>query len=648
MMNNIEIIINKENRMVDLNKSSIGNDGENLQYNLVFSFLNGFVDGQARLEYQISGEKYFAILEKHEETYTMPINSLLTKVGKILMQVVITQGTSEEEVPIFKSNVFYMFCNSSINAQTQEPDGYVEWLDIANTKLNEIDNINIEATKENGVATITITNKDGSQDIVNLYDGEGAITNYEVLDNKPSINGVELTGDKSLDDLNIQEKGDYLTNETDPVFKQSASYGITSQDIKNWNNKSEFSGNYDDLNGKPTIPTKTSELTNDSDYITGIPSEYITESELEEKGYLTEHQDISGKQDTLVSGENIKTINGNSILGSGNITIESSGGGITEIPIASNTTLGGIKVGANLTIEADGTLNATASSNGGSGADDVPINTIVEYDGEEVPSGWEEVEETGKNIITAYITQTLDIGENEIIPFDSSNIIGSKFTLENGKIKIGSGVSKVKVSGQIWYYAYDTTRQWFYLKQNANMINTNIAMLNKSYGVLNFNEKIIDVVEGDVIYFELIDLEGTGTIGINYGSSIKNMTYITIEEVSNVVNSVIEEDANWVDITLINNWVQGADTYNKPQYKKVGNRIELRGFITNPNELTATTRYAFTMPNSLYPQKINQFNLYASTSNFIGAYMSNSGFRISANYQAGENLSLDGIFYYLD
>lgn len=39
---------------------------------------------------------------------------------------------------------------------------------------------------------------------------------------------------------------------------------------------------------------------------------------------ITAHQDISGKQDKLVSGTNIKTINGTSILGSGDITI--SGG----------------------------------------------------------------------------------------------------------------------------------------------------------------------------------------------------------------------------------------------------------------------------------------------------------------------------------
>ena len=37
---------------------------------------------------------------------------------------------------------------------------------------------------------------------------------------------------------------------------------------------------------------------------------------------ITAHQDISGKQDKLVSGTNIKTINGESIVGSGDLTIE--------------------------------------------------------------------------------------------------------------------------------------------------------------------------------------------------------------------------------------------------------------------------------------------------------------------------------------
>ena len=44
------------------------------------------------------------------------------------------------------------------------------------------------------------------------------------------------------------------------------------------------------------VPTKTSELTNNSGFITTIPSEYITETELNAKGYLTSHQDISNLQ----------------------------------------------------------------------------------------------------------------------------------------------------------------------------------------------------------------------------------------------------------------------------------------------------------------------------------------------------------------
>ena len=439
-MKNIEIKIFKETRMVELNKFIIGNDGENLQGNLVFTF-DEFVDGQARLEYVIDGKKNYIVLEKVGETYQVPILSVITKKGQIDMQVVVTQGT--EDVAIFKSNLFYLTCNASINAEIEQPDEYLQWIEVANAKLNEVDNLDIDAVKENGVATITITKKDGTQQSVNLFDAEGAVTNYELLENLPSIGGVELVGDKTLEELGIQEKGNYLTSENDPLFKQSASYGITSQDIKNWNNKSEFSGNYDDLNGKPKIPTKTSELINDSgfidepqdisgkqdklisgetiktinnqsllgsgnititsesgtsdynalenrpkinnitlsgnktldelgiqkkgEYLTKIPSEYVTESELEEKGYLTEHQSLDHLQEKLKSGENIKTINGNSLLGSGNIEIQGVGG---------------------------------------TGADDVPINTIVEYDGTEVPDGWEEVKENNNvlsNIVNSIV-----------------------------------------------------------------------------------------------------------------------------------------------------------------------------------------------------------------------------------------------------
>ena len=159
------------------------------------------------------------------------------------------------------------------------------------------------------------------------------------------------------------------------------------------------SGSYNDLNDKPTIPTKVSQLENDEEYSTPIHgSDYntqyidvvatdfinvasdldlntssetkrvtssyavdynryggitsinespsyvyrkkVNEATSSKAGFMTATDkakldgiDMSTKQDNLISGTNIKTINGQSILGSGDITIEGGSGGSSESPI---------------------------------------------------------------------------------------------------------------------------------------------------------------------------------------------------------------------------------------------------------------------------------------------------------------------------
>ena len=44
--------------------------------------------------------------------------------------------------------------------------------------------------------------------------------------------------------------------------------GITADKVTSWDNKSDFDGDYNSLTNKPTIPSKTSELVNDSTYVT--------------------------------------------------------------------------------------------------------------------------------------------------------------------------------------------------------------------------------------------------------------------------------------------------------------------------------------------------------------------------------------------
>lgn len=179
MMNEFIVKVEKSTRMVDLPKNVIGNDMENLQEKLIFKFTDEFINGQARLEYKIGSTKNYIVLSKENDTYTVPLKNVLTKEGKIEMQLVITENEVDEEIPVFKSNVFYLYCNKSINAVDEAPSSYELWIEQANAKLNlmdealtEVDNLNINVNKIDTTTTVEITKKDGTAKSVNILDGE--------------------------------------------------------------------------------------------------------------------------------------------------------------------------------------------------------------------------------------------------------------------------------------------------------------------------------------------------------------------------------------------------------------------------------------------------------------------------------------------
>ena len=130
--------------------------------------------------------------------------------------------------------------------------------------------------------------------------------NIDITNNVISVTGITIptsntafTNDagyvnSSEVETQITSKG-YITGytESDPVFQASAASGISEQDITNWNAK---------LDSSALNPYYTSAQTD-----TAISNA------------------TSGKQDTLVSGTNIKTINNESLLGSGNIEIQGGG-----------------------------------------------------------------------------------------------------------------------------------------------------------------------------------------------------------------------------------------------------------------------------------------------------------------------------------
>lgn len=73
-------------------------------------------------------------------------------------------------------------------------------------------------------------------------------------------------------------------------------------------------------------------------------------------------------------------------------SLETSG---YELPIASADTLGGIKIGENLTIDEDGVLSAIVGEgpiSGSSTIDTLPVGSVVMYNGDDIPEGYIELE----------------------------------------------------------------------------------------------------------------------------------------------------------------------------------------------------------------------------------------------------------------
>lgn len=120
-----------------------------------------------------------------------------------------------------------------------------------------------------------------------------------------------------LNELDLSSGGGGSTgNETDPIFKSSPAAGITTSNIASWN----------------------------------------------------------AKQNALVSGQNIKTINGQNILGEGNITIGSSGGGGSGVSIDMIYPVGSIYISASNTVDPNVIFTGTQWERFGKGRTLVGVN----------------------------------------------------------------------------------------------------------------------------------------------------------------------------------------------------------------------------------------------------------------------------------
>lgn len=158
------------------------------------------------------------------------------------------------------------------------------------------------------------------------------------------ITGVDLSNYAEISAVTAVD--DVLTAHT-----ANTDIHVTTAQTASWDAKSDFSGSYNDLTDKPTIPTvptSNTAFTNDAGYITSdalsgyaettavtAVDNVLTAHTADTNIHVTTAQTAAwdAKQDALVSGTNIKTINNESILGSGNITIQGGGGGNNTVEL---------------------------------------------------------------------------------------------------------------------------------------------------------------------------------------------------------------------------------------------------------------------------------------------------------------------------
>lgn len=205
-------------------------------------------------------------------------------------------------------NVFYVISDSEYNfdgywtsAQTQSA---ITQSVSGKADTSAVTSVSDSLTAHTANTTVHVT----AQDKTNWNNKSDFSGDYDDLTNKPTIPTVPTNVSDFTNDAGYITSDDISgkTNQSDfTAHTANTTAHVTASEKSTWNSKSDFSGNYNDLSNKPTIPSKTSDLTNDSNFATTgdvqtATNDMATKTWVGQQGYLTQHQDISGKQD--VSG----------------------------------------------------------------------------------------------------------------------------------------------------------------------------------------------------------------------------------------------------------------------------------------------------------------------------------------------------------
>ena len=311
--------------------------------------------------------------------------------------------------------------------------------------------------------------------------------------------------------------------------------------------------------------------------------------------YLTEEPTGTLSATASTSDKRVEVYNGKLYLNGTELTGgsgEATGGSDYELPIASSSTLGGIKIGANLTIDEEGVLSAIGGSGEISGeitGEVLPIGTMIPYGSDKnIPSNWRicdgsEVSRTTYadlfNVIgTAYgegdgettfnlpdkrgrVSVGLATTQNEFNEIGKKG--GSKYLQEHNHINTG-------FEGRIANWSYGTGKDRWKLTTSTSESGYTIANLDSAgdgdsenlqpyevdVWIIKTSNIIgnIEKVDGTIID-NLSSTSSTDCLSANMGRELNEK----LEELSNASSSTTYS----TEEKVVGRWIDGRPIYQK-------------------------------------------------------------------------------------
>lgn len=493
------------------------------------------------------------------ETYTKTeVNDLIGQIKTISIQVVDTLPTTGE------SNVIYL-----VPKEGSKDDIYNEYIWVNNAwELIGSTQIDLTGYATEDWVNTQIANFLTESQITQLINN--SLANYYTQE---QVNNLL---DNKADKSSIPTKTSDLTNDSGYITK-------SVDNLDNYYTETEINSLLGNKANTSDIPTKTSQLTNDSGYIDN------TVNDLE--NYYKKNETYNQTQvNNLLNNKADKTEIPTKVS-----ELENDKGYISEIPVASATQLGGIKVGDNLVITEDGVLSSIGGSTGTSDynalSNKPALNTdnsvALEVNAQEEISGTVSLHKVSKT------GNYNDLLNKPNIPSKTSDLTNDSGYITN---TVDNLTNYYKKSETYTQNAIDEM-----LRDQEHEILTTTSLTHYYKKTETYNQTEVDNLLGNKA--------NTSDIPTKTSQLTNDSGYIT-NEVDNLTNYYTE--------TEVNNLLSSkADTSQIPT--KVSELDNDTGFITNStNELTnyykKTETYNQTEVNNLLADKANKSDVPTKTS----------------------------------